>query len=186
MGRWFNAAAVEWAMYESPPDLPSGTRWTLAMVASFAREDGRGAYPAVDTLRRLTGRSERTIRNDLDLLADRKLLWPGDRRLVARLRADRQPDVYDLSAEAREFIAVQRERGAVFAPRKSERGAKAAPRPASHGVQKTSPRGAKTAPKKNEEKNYSAPRSKRRAERLCSNGQPIAADGTCCPDHDAA
>lgn len=109
--RWFNAAAVEWAFWESPPDLPPGLAFTLAVVASFTGQDGRGAYPSAAMVAMVTRRSARQVRRDLDVLADKKLIIPGDRRAVRRLRADRRPAVWDLPHDAREYIGRHRKRG---------------------------------------------------------------------------
>lgn len=111
MGRWFNAAAVEWVMYEAPADLPPGPAWTLAVVASFAGADGRAAYPSAEKIADLTRRSKRQVQRDLDDLAARGLLLRGDRRAVQKLRADRRPDVWDMPPSARDYIGRHRKRG---------------------------------------------------------------------------
>lgn len=136
-------------MYEAPADLPAGARWTLSVVASRTRADGSGARVAVETIVTLTGKSERTVRSDIAELAARKVLVRGDGKLVAHLPRDKRPNVWDLSAEAREFIARHRKRGADSAPRRTERGAECAV----SGVQKTSQRGADFAPKEFFEEN---------------------------------
>jgi hypothetical protein len=112
IGRWFNAAAVEWVIYEAPADLPPGLTLTLAVVASFAGQDGRAAYPSAALVATLTRKSEKQARRDLHELVKRKLLEKGDRRAVVKLRADRRPDVYDLSESAREYIGKHRKRAA--------------------------------------------------------------------------
>lgn len=111
MSRWFNSAAVEWVMYEAPRDLPPGPAWTLAVVASFAGADGRAAFPSAETIAKLTRRSKRQVQRDLDDLAARGLLVPGDPRAVITLRADQRPNVWDLPPTAREYVGRHRKRG---------------------------------------------------------------------------
>jgi hypothetical protein len=108
VGRWFNAAAVEWVIYEAPADLAPGLVLTLAVVASFAGRDGRAAYPSAATVAELTRKSEKQARRDLRELAKLKLIVPGDPRAVQSHRADRRPAVWDLPAAGREHLGRHR------------------------------------------------------------------------------
>jgi hypothetical protein len=85
-----------WAL-EKAPDVPSGPAFTLVVVASYAGQDGRGAYPTETSIARQTRKSERQVRRDLAELQRRGLLLRGDQNLTAHLRADRRPVVYDLA-----------------------------------------------------------------------------------------
>jgi hypothetical protein len=140
--RWFNAAAVEWVMFEAPRDIPPGAAWTLAAVASFTGTDGRAAYPSIETIAMLTRRSESQVRRDVAWLTRRGLLTRGDPRAVADMRADRRTKVWDLACAAREYIAQHRQRGVMVTPRPDPRGVKTAP----NGVSKSPERGVMVTP----------------------------------------
>ena len=123
--RWVSLPAVEWALYDAP-DVPRHLVATLVAVASFADEDGRGAYPSTGTVAAMTRKQRRATQNDLDELEKRGLLLPGDQSLAEHIRADRRPVVWDLL-----MSVTQPPRGAAD-DTPSER----------HGVQPTASRGA--------------------------------------------
>lgn len=103
-GRQFNAAAVEWVMRCAPRSIPSRTAWTLAVVASFTRPDGRGAHPSTREIATLARRSERQVQRDLDELAKHGMIAPGDERATRGLHAGHRPAVWDLAPEARDYL----------------------------------------------------------------------------------
>lgn len=94
-GRWLGKAAVLWVLDEAP-DVPARLVSTLVAVARYAGEDGRGAHPSASTIAMHTRKTKRQVQRDLDELETRGLLLPGDKRIVAAIRADKRPNVYDL------------------------------------------------------------------------------------------
>jgi hypothetical protein len=93
--RWLSKAAVLWALDEAG-DMPPRLVAALITVARYAGEDGRGAHPSAATVAACIRKNERNAKKDLAELQRRGLLLPGDPRLVAHIRADRRPAVYDL------------------------------------------------------------------------------------------
>ncbi len=92
---WLSKRAVLWALDEAasvPPHLVSA----LIAVARYAGEDGRGAHPSALTVAGHIRKTERTAKKDLAELRQLGLLLPGDQRIVAAIRADKRPFVYDL------------------------------------------------------------------------------------------
>lgn len=94
-GKWLSKAAVLWALDEAG-DIPPRLVATLIAVARYAGEDGRGAHPSAATIAAHIRKNERNTKKDLAELARLGLLLPGDHRLVAHIRADKRPAVYDL------------------------------------------------------------------------------------------
>ena len=94
-GRWLSKAAVLW-VWDEAPDVPPSLLSTLLAVARFADEGGCGSFASASTLALLTRKTRRQVRRDLDELEKRGLLCRGNQQLVAYIRADRRPDVYDL------------------------------------------------------------------------------------------
>jgi hypothetical protein len=76
--------------------VPARLVSTLVAVAAFAGTDGRGAHPSAATVAMITRKTERNAKKDLAALRELGLLLPGDPRIVAHIRADRRPSVYDL------------------------------------------------------------------------------------------
>lgn len=99
-GKWLSTTAVLWAMDDTPADLPPPLKWTLVAIARYAGEDGRGAYPAKQTLAYVTGKSARQVQRDIGELLARGLIRLGDQRLAKDIRADQRPTVYDLAMPA--------------------------------------------------------------------------------------
>jgi hypothetical protein len=86
---------VLWVLDEAegvPPSLVS----TLLAVARYAGNDGRGAHPSATTVAAHTRKSESQAKRDLAALEKSGLLRRGNQRIVAYIRADRRPTVYDL------------------------------------------------------------------------------------------
>lgn len=87
-----------WALTKAPVADPVA-RLVLVGLGNHADPDGRGARPAQATLARYVGVSTRTVRTKLRLLEDLGLVHPGDQDMVAHLRADRRPVVFDLALD---------------------------------------------------------------------------------------
>jgi hypothetical protein len=94
-GRWVSKAAVAWVLYEAE-DVPAHLLATLLAVAASTSEDGTGAWISAGTVAQLTRKTERNAKRDLAALRKLGLIMPGNQRLVAHIRADRRPFVYDL------------------------------------------------------------------------------------------
>ena len=86
---------MAWALKHAPvPDAPA--HLVLIGLADHAASDGSGAYPSKTTLAEYARCSVRTVHNKLRALEGLGTIRRGDQRLVAHLRADRRPTVYDL------------------------------------------------------------------------------------------
>lgn len=122
---------MAWALTQQIVTEPTA-RHVLLCLANYAGEDGRGAFPAVSTLSKLTGLSERTVQYKLAALEEARVIRRGNQAVAAAYidRNDRRPTVYDLDL-----------RGAADAPR-AERGAT----DDANGVQLATERGARVAP----------------------------------------
>jgi hypothetical protein len=68
----------------------------LVRMADEADEAGCGVWLATSTIAGDVNVSEKTAQRRLDAMLSRKLIGLGDQRLVAHIRADRRPVVYDL------------------------------------------------------------------------------------------
>jgi hypothetical protein len=95
--------AISWALNLAPVPAdrggqPSSACKYLVGLANHAGPDGSGAFPAVRTLMRYTGLSERTVRACLGRLEAAGLIRPCDPAVVAARikRADRRPKGWDL------------------------------------------------------------------------------------------
>jgi hypothetical protein len=96
--------AISWALNLAPVPADRGgqpssaCKFVLVGLANHAGPDGTCAFPAVRTLMRYTGLSERTVRNCLDRLEAGGLIWSCDPAVVAARirRADRRPKGWDL------------------------------------------------------------------------------------------
>ena len=95
MGKWLSKPAVLWVLYDAG-NIPAHLVSTLIMFAVHAGTDGRGAHPSAATVAMLTRKGERRTKRDIAELVNLGLLVPGDPRIVAHIRADRRPAVYDL------------------------------------------------------------------------------------------
>jgi hypothetical protein len=118
---------MAWAMDVPLETLDAASaRHVLLLMANYAGEDGRGAFPSVATLARQSGLSTRSVQAQLAKLAELGMIRPGHSAIAAAWigRADRRPNVWDLAVD----------RGAGDSPR------------GVNGVQLTAPRGAPVAP----------------------------------------
>lgn len=89
--------AISWALNTAPVDEPSAAA-VLIGVANHAGPDGRGAFPSVARLVRYTRLSERTVREQLDILEAAKITSPCDPAIIAAYikRGDQRPQGWDL------------------------------------------------------------------------------------------
>lgn len=90
---------MAWAL-EDAPGVPAPLVSVLVGLANHADRDGRGAHPHIDTLAKYTRKSHRQVQRDLEKLAALGLIRLGDQRLVAHIRQDRRPVVWDLAMAA--------------------------------------------------------------------------------------
>lgn len=91
--------AMAWAMDLPQTEVESSTaRHVLLVLANYADQEGRHAFPAVSTIARQTGLTVRSIRMTLASLLDLGVIKLGNQAIVAAHidRADRRPVVYDL------------------------------------------------------------------------------------------
>lgn len=88
-----------WAMDLPLERLESATaRHVLLVLANYADQEGRHAFPSVSTIARQTGLTVRSIRQTIAGLIEGGIIRPGNQAIVAAHidRADRRPVVYDL------------------------------------------------------------------------------------------
>lgn len=134
--------AMSWAMSLDLEALSDpAARHVLMVLANYAGEDGKAAFPSRETIRQHTGLSIRTINYKLNLLKENGFIVEGNQAIAAAYisHADRRPTVYDLLLK----------RGATVAPRSTERGAiddTTGCNLQHKGVQPTTQRGATVAP----------------------------------------
>ena len=134
--------AMSWAMSIELDELNDpAARHVLMVLANYAGEDGRAAFPSRETIRQHTGLSIRTINYKINLLKENGFITEGNQAIAAAYisHADRRPVVYDLLLK----------RGATVAPRSTERGANDDTTGCNlrhNGVQMTTQRGATVAP----------------------------------------
>lgn len=133
---------MSWAMSLDLEALSDpAARHVLMVLANYASEDGKAAFPSRETIRQHTGLSIRTINYKLNLLKENGFIAEGNQAIAAAYisHADRRPTVYDLILK----------RGATVAPRTAERGAiddTTGCNLQHNGVQSTTQRGAPVAP----------------------------------------
>ena len=133
---------MSWAMSLDLEALSDpAARHVLMVLANYASEDGKAAFPSRETIRQHTGLSIRTINYKLNLLKENGFIAEGNQAIAAAYisHADRRPTVYDLILK----------RGATVAPRTTERGAiddTTGCNLQHNGVQSTTQRGATVAP----------------------------------------
>lgn len=90
---------MSWAMDVPLDVVESATaRHILLILANYADQEGRHAFPSVSTIARQTGLTVRSIRQNLAGLLELGVIKPGNQAIVAAHidRADRRPVVYDL------------------------------------------------------------------------------------------
>lgn len=139
--------AQAWALKQRIAKSPTH-RHVLLVLANYAGEDGRGAWPSVMTLCDETALSESTVRRSLSALENLGCIRRGNQAIAAAWigRPDRLPVVWDYPALA------DLERGVAVTPRKKEaekraknRGVSLTPR-SSNGVSLRPERGVTVTP----------------------------------------
>lgn len=88
--------AVGWALRDAPVGGDCTSRLILVILADYAKPDGRGAHPSVQTVSRVARVSERCVCQHLRRLREDGVIRRGDQGLVSHVRADRRPVVWDL------------------------------------------------------------------------------------------
>lgn len=83
-----------------PLDATSYTAFrVLLKLANHSHIDGRNAWRSTRSLADEFGIDKRTVQRALAELKAARLITPGDQLLVAHLRSDRRPTVYDLNLQ---------------------------------------------------------------------------------------
>lgn len=95
------------------------TKCVLAAFADYAHPDGTAAFPSLKTVAADAECSKDTVKRHLKTLLEEGFMRPGDQQLVAHIRADRRPVVYDLamSEETRLLWKASHARGGSLHPR---------------------------------------------------------------------
>lgn len=132
-GRWLSRAAILWALYEAA-DVPAHLLSTLIAVAAHTGNDGQGAYISAGTVGQLTRKTESQAKRNLRELEKLGHISRGNQRLVAHIRADRRPIVYDVPMPERGSADATSSRGSTHAT------------PQAHGVAPTPSRGSTEGP----------------------------------------
>jgi hypothetical protein len=120
--------ALLWALNDAPCEDHAAVLVLLAL-ADNAAEDGSGAGPSIATMAQRARCSTRTVQRHLRTLEDAGLIANGDQQLVAYIRGDKRPTVYDLK--------MAHKRGDIVTPRSSDGVSPPAPRgdkPGTDGV----------------------------------------------------
>ncbi|KFI39813.1 cryptic prophage protein [Bifidobacterium actinocoloniiforme DSM 22766] len=104
--------AMSWALRDAPVGADSTGRLILVILADFARPDGSGAYPSVETVSRIARVSPRCVRQHLSRLKEAGVIRAGDQRILSHIRADRRTTVWDLcmTPAGESGMSVERER----------------------------------------------------------------------------
>ena len=105
-----------WALDDAPVD-DHGALLVLIALAERANEDGTASWPGRDWLAMRARCSVRSVQRKLTDLRETGIIAPGDQRLVAHIRPDRRPTVYDLNLALRRPVADPAERGDNLSPR---------------------------------------------------------------------
>lgn len=103
--------AFSWALNKAPVD-ESSAAFVLVGLANHAGPDGRGAFPSVARLVTYTRLSERTVREQLDILEAAGVIVPCDQAIVAAYikRADQRPQGWDLNLTLDRSVPAHLER----------------------------------------------------------------------------
>jgi hypothetical protein len=100
---------ILWALKEAPVEDPTQALILCAM-ADTAKADGTEARAAQATYATAARCSERTLRRHLQAMEKAGVIVRGDQELVAHLRPDRRPVVWNLSIGMRRSTAGQNDR----------------------------------------------------------------------------
>lgn len=135
---------MTWAMEQQLCTDPNACSVLMAL-ANHADRDGTASFPSVETLRRYTKLSERTIRAKLAALEQSGMIRRGNQAIAAAhiARADQRPVVWDLAMERGiGELAPEQADGVRDLHPATGTGCKSGV----NGVQMTSERGARAAP----------------------------------------
>lgn len=114
--------AMVWVMEDAPVD-PNHMSLLIAL-ADRASDDGTAAWPSQAWLADRTRLSVRTVKRRLSDLEAAGLIRRGDQQLIAHLRPDRRPVVWDIDmTKQRGDKLTPRDEGPPVTPREVERGA---------------------------------------------------------------
>lgn len=91
--------AMLWVMEDAPVTDPIALL-ILYALADRANDDGTAAWPSQAWIADRARCSIRTVRRKLEDLEDEGIIRRGDHRLVAHLRGDRRPFVWDINLDA--------------------------------------------------------------------------------------
>ena len=110
--------AVGWALdSRMTGPLDPATRLVLVVLADHAHADGTSAFPSKVTISDRINVSERTVQRHLRALEEAGLITPGDAQLVAHIRPDRRPRVWNLTLTERgDNLTPRTERGDTNGP----------------------------------------------------------------------
>lgn len=87
--------AMVWALKTAQVSDPHA-KLVLIALADHAGDDGTNAWPSQKTMAEYAGASDRTVRRKLEELEEDGWIRRGDQTIVAHLRGDRRPVVWDL------------------------------------------------------------------------------------------
>lgn len=87
--------ASAWAA--SQTEVEAGQRWVLYVLADHADPYGRGAWPSVARLARMTGQSDRSVIRHLKALEAAGYIVRGDQSITSKNANNRRPTVYDVN-----------------------------------------------------------------------------------------
>jgi Helix-turn-helix domain len=123
--------AIMWALKDAKVGDPTA-KLVLIGLADHAHDDGTAAWPSHATLAVYAEVSERTVIRKLQYLESVGLIKPGDQTLLADVRADRRPRIWDLNMTPR---------GVRTSPRDTSDGVTERHPVKVHGVTSVQPRG---------------------------------------------
>src|SRR5512139_3428752 len=104
-GRAVSVQAMAWALdHRQTGVLNAEARLVLVSLADYSDPTGRNAWPSVGTLAHRLGVTTRSVRRALALLEDLGLIRHGDQSVVAHVRADRRPTVWDLALDGVQMV----------------------------------------------------------------------------------
>lgn len=176
--------ALEWALdARQTGPLAAEVRLVLVALADHADPAGRGAYCSAPTIAARLGCTVRSVRRSITALEDAGVIGLGDQQLVAHIRKDRRPVVWDLALDGRHVLLeldgelgaepYDRDRHGVHAvtptsPREAPRGDVRG----RHGVTRASPK-PKTEPKTPTHLPYVTHRSARASSTTATLSRPM-------------
>ena len=130
--------AMAWALQQQIVTHHT-SRHVLLVLANYADQEGRSAFPSVRTLARETGLSDRAVSKYLRELEDAGAITRGNQAVAAAhiARGDRRPVVYDMPVGTLTIRENCPQRDEQHSPREAERGEQCAPREAPRHEQRS-------------------------------------------------